>query len=257
MLYFKRIENNQSREWTVFVHGAGGSSAVWYKQVKAFSENFNVLLLDLRGHGKSKEMPCNSNYTFEMIADDVVKAVQKNNIKEAHFIGVSLGSIIINQIYIKNPEIVKSMIFSGAITSLNVKSRLLLRMGRIFNSFMPYMTLYKLLAQILMPRKNHAQSRVLFINEAKKLMNHEFKRWFKLTARLTKYLNYLQDRNVLTKGLYVMGSEDHLFLEPARQFVNKNENLKLEVVQNCGHVVNVEQADIFNRVSIDFIKAVS
>ena len=56
MLYFKKILNTISKEWCVFIHGAGGSSAIWHKQVKAYAENFNVLLIDLRGHGKSKEI---------------------------------------------------------------------------------------------------------------------------------------------------------------------------------------------------------
>ena len=54
MLHVKRLEHSESREWIVFIHGAGGSSSIWFKQVKAFSEHFNVLLIDLRGHGKSK-----------------------------------------------------------------------------------------------------------------------------------------------------------------------------------------------------------
>ena len=41
------------RDWVVFVHGAGGSSSIWYKQVRDFREHFNVLLIDLRGHPAS------------------------------------------------------------------------------------------------------------------------------------------------------------------------------------------------------------
>ena len=33
---------------------AGGSSSIWFKQIRAFKKMFNVLLLDLRGHGNSK-----------------------------------------------------------------------------------------------------------------------------------------------------------------------------------------------------------
>jgi pimeloyl-ACP methyl ester carboxylesterase len=54
MLFTTKIFHENSKEWVVFVHGAGGSSAVWHKQVKPFSEKFNVLLVDLRGHGQSK-----------------------------------------------------------------------------------------------------------------------------------------------------------------------------------------------------------
>ena len=101
--------------------------------------------------------------------------------------------------------------------------------------------------------KNHSESRSLFIHEAKKLMTKEFKRWFKLTGRLTRYLNYLQHENKGDKALYVMGSEDHLFVGPAKEIVKNNPNLQLEIVANCGHVVNVEQPDAFNKVAIAFI----
>lgn len=257
MLYHKVIKHPTSKEWTVFIHGAGGSAKVWYKQIRAFSENFNVLMLDLRGHGKSKNIESPNNYSFEMIADDVVEVVKHNRIEKAHFIGVSLGSIIINQIQVSYPDIVKSMVFSGAITRLNIKSRVLLRIGRILNPLLPYMALYALFAQIMMPKKNHELSRTLFINEAKKLMTNEFNRWFQLTARLAKHLNYLQEFKTETYGLYVMGSEDHLFLEPAKEIVRANKNLTIEIVPNCGHVVNVEQSEVFNEVSIAFIHKVS
>jgi len=255
MLYYKRIEHPKSLEWAIFIHGAGGSSAVWHKQIKDFSEHFNLLLIDLRGHGKSKDMPSKGAYSFDIIAEDVVEVVRQNKIENGHFIGVSLGSIVINQIQINHPELVKTMVFSGAITKLTIQSRFLFRLGRILNPILPYMALYALFARIIMPRKNHKESRFLFIKEAEKLMKKEFNRWFKLTAKLTKHLNYLQNQNLTAKGLYVMGSEDHLFLQPAKDLVSKNENLKIEIVPNCGHVVNYEKYEIFNRVSIDFIYA--
>jgi pimeloyl-ACP methyl ester carboxylesterase len=37
-----------------FVHGAGGSSSIWFKQIRDFKKQYNVLLLDLHGHGDSK-----------------------------------------------------------------------------------------------------------------------------------------------------------------------------------------------------------
>ncbi|EKB18825.1 hypothetical protein HMPREF1168_02599 [Aeromonas veronii AMC34] len=51
MLYHKTFELGPERDWVVFVHGAGGSSSIWFKQLRAYREHFNVLLLDLRGHG--------------------------------------------------------------------------------------------------------------------------------------------------------------------------------------------------------------
>ena len=54
MLHYSTYTNSKSKPWVTFVHGAGGSSSIWFKQIKEFSKHFNVLMVDLRGHGKSK-----------------------------------------------------------------------------------------------------------------------------------------------------------------------------------------------------------
>ena len=54
MINYSVYKNNSSIEWVTFVHGAGGSSSIWFRQIKEFKKYFNVILLDLRGHGKSK-----------------------------------------------------------------------------------------------------------------------------------------------------------------------------------------------------------
>jgi pimeloyl-ACP methyl ester carboxylesterase len=104
-----------------------------------------------------------------------------------------------------------------------------------------------------MPKKNHKKSRLIFINEAKKVMTQEFNRWFKLTARLTAYLNRVEHQNNNKPTMYIMGSEDHMFLEPVKKIVISNPKMSLSIVPNCGHVVNIEKADIFNEISINFI----
>jgi pimeloyl-ACP methyl ester carboxylesterase len=254
MLFTTKIFHENSSEWVVFVHGAGGSSAVWHKQVKPFSEKFNVLLVDLRGHGQSKLKTESKKYSFKMIANDVLETLKAHSIETAHFVGVSMGSIIIKQVYSLQPKIVKSMVFAGAVTELNFKSRLLLRIGRIFNNVLPYMVLYKIFARVMMPKKNHERSRKLFIQEAKKLMDKEFKRWFKLTARLTAYLSELEKNKSIIPKLYIMGGEDHLFLAPVKKLVENDESSQLQIVPNCGHVVNIENSIVFNELSIDFIE---
>jgi pimeloyl-ACP methyl ester carboxylesterase len=85
-------------------------------------------------------------------------------------------------------------------------------------------------------------------------MTKEFNRWFKLTARLTAHLGTLKYSQIKIPTLYIMGSEDHLFLPPVEEIVKINNAATLKVVDNCGHVVNVEQPDIFNNYSIEFIR---
>ena len=63
-----------------------------------------------------------------------------------------------------------------------------MRFGNATKSILPYMCLYKMLAFIIMPNRNHKESRLLFIREAKKLYQKEFIRWFKLTSELIPLL---------------------------------------------------------------------
>jgi pimeloyl-ACP methyl ester carboxylesterase len=54
LINYNCYRHAEAQEWVTFVHGAGGSSSIWFKQLKAFKQIYNVLLLDLRGHGNSK-----------------------------------------------------------------------------------------------------------------------------------------------------------------------------------------------------------
>lgn len=257
MLYYKTYDHVSSKEWIVFIHGAGGSSAIWHKQIREFGESFNLLLIDLRGHGKSAgdlKNIWNEKYTFEAVTKDIIEVLDHLNLPPAHFLGVSLGTILTRQLAEMEPQRVKSMIMAGAVTKLNVTSRLLVVLGNAFKSVVPYIWLYKLFAWIIMPRKHHAESRNLFIREAKRLCQKEFIRWFKLTKDINPLLRYFKQKEIRIPTLYVMGEEDVMFLEPVKKIVQEHKLSMLKIVKACGHVVNVEQPDVFNRVSLQFLK---
>jgi pimeloyl-ACP methyl ester carboxylesterase len=253
------IHNNQaSTEWVTFVHGAGGSSSIWFKQIREFQKHFNVLLLDLRGHGNSNstiKKAFKQKYTFKSIAMDVLEVLDYLKIESSHFVGISLGTIVIRQLAEVHPNRVKSMIMGGAILKMNFRSQILMKLGNIFKYVLPYLVLYRFFAFVIMPNKNHKQSRLLFINEAKKLYQKEFIRWFKLTAEINPVLKWFRQQELNIPTFYVMGEEDYMFLPSVRKVVEKHyKSSKLYVVQQCGHVVNVEQPLIFNKQVIAFIQ---
>ncbi len=258
MIAFTLYKNENSTEWVTFVHGAGGSSSIWFKQIREFQKHFNVLLLDLRGHGNSNEQikkAFKQKYTFQSIAEDVLEVLDHLKIKTSHFIGISLGTIVIRQLAEVHPDRVKSMIMGGAILKMNFRSQILMKLGNIFKYVLPYLVLYRFFAFVIMPNKNHKQSRLLFINEAKKLYQKEFIRWFKLTAEINPVLKWFRQQELSIPTFYVMGKEDYMFLPSVRKVVERHINYsKLLVVENCGHVVNIEQPTIFNEEVIEFIK---
>lgn len=251
--------NKQHRPWVTFIHGAGGSSSIWYKQIKSFSQSFNLLLVDLRGHGKSKHhltQLAKSKYTFEAITDEIIEVLDHEKIKSTHFIGISLGTILIRTLAERTPERVKSMIMGGAILKLNFRSKILMHFGNTTKSILPYMWLYKMLAFIIMPNRNHKESRLLFIQEAKKLYQKEFIRWFKLTSDLLPLLKIFRQKQLKIPTLYVMGEEDYMFLPAVKQVVAQHQLSTLQVIPKCGHVVNVEEPQQFNKVTLNFLKAI-
>jgi pimeloyl-ACP methyl ester carboxylesterase len=97
----------------------------------------------------------------------------------------------------------------------------------------------------------------LFINEAKKLYQKEFIRWFKLTTEINPLLRFFRTKDIKIPTLYLMGSEDHLFLPSIKNIVTKHLTSSLFVVDDCGHVVNVEQPKIFNNQTIKFINSLA
>ena len=260
LLNYYSYPHTTSKKWVTFVHGAGGSSSIWYKQIRDFRKHFNVLILDLRGHGNSKPTlkdTFNPKYTFDSITADIVEVIDHLKIKKSHFVGISLGTILIRNLAEKKPQLVQSMIMGGAIIKMNFRSQVLMKVGSIFKSVVPYMMLYKLFAFIIMPKKNHKKSRLLFVNEAKKLYQKEFLRWFKLTSEINPLLRFFRAKDIQIPTLYVMGAEDHLFLPSIKNIVKKHVTSSLFVIDNCGHVVNVEQPEMFNNETIGFINSLA
>ena len=257
LLYYKTYEHPTSEEWVVFIHGAGGSSSIWFKQIREFKEDFNLLLIDLRGHGKSARSfknLWNERYTFPSVTKDIVEVLDHLKLPPAHIMGVSLGTILARQLAEMEPQRVKTMIMAGAVTKLNFTSQILVALGNTFKSVIPYMWLYSLFAFVIMPRGHHAESRNLFIREAKRLCQKEFIRWFKLTKDINPLLRYFKQRDLSIPTLYIMGEEDVMFLESVKNIVKEHKQSFLKVIEACGHVVNVEQPEIFNQLSLEWLK---
>jgi pimeloyl-ACP methyl ester carboxylesterase len=257
MLNYSIYKNDNSSKWVTFIHGAGGSSSIWFRQIRAFKSEFNVLMIDLPGHGASKSTLSEDkkNYTFRDVTDELIEVLNHLEIKKSHFVGISLGTILIRDIAERNPDIVESMVMGGAILKLNVRTKFLMGFGNVFKSIVPYIFLYKLFAFIIMPRKNHKESRLLFVKEAQKLYQKEFIRWYRLTAELNPVLKFFRLNEIKIPTLYVMGEQDHLFLPSIQQIITGHLSARLHIVKNCGHVVNVEQSAEFNTEVISFLEA--
>lgn len=254
MLHYK-IYSQDHKEWVVLVHGAGGSSTIWYRQIRAYRKKFNVLVVDLRGHGSSTLKHVSQYYTFELVSKDIMDVLDHEKIEKAHFVGISLGTILIRQLAEHYPERIHSMILAGAVIRITPRLNILLKAANLGKRFLPYMWLYRFFAWILMPQKVHEASRSLFIEEAKKVQQREFIRWLTLTSSVTKRLLMFNERDTYIPTLYIMGAEDYMFLQPVQKLVQTQAYSSLKVIQHSGHVCNVDQAEQFNDISLRFLQA--
>lgn len=258
MLYHKTFLHRESKAWVVFIHGAGGSNVVWFRQLREFKKHFNVLLVDLRGHGKSKkEYTQEEIYKFDEIALDVIRTMDHLKIQKAHFVGISLGCIVIRAMDKLAPGRAESIILGGAIIQFNSRMNALVSTAKLLQSIIPYMWLYKINAWILIPYKKDIDSRKLFVREAIRLGEREFKKWLHMSTEIKDSLQDYIIQEASAPVLYLMGDRDHMFLPMVSNLVEKHFNSKLEVISNSGHVCNIDQPDIFNERSIHFIKSIS
>lgn len=253
MLYHSIYKaENRSNKWITFIHGAGGNSSIWFNQVRFFKAYFNVLLIDLRGHGKSEVSPKGTEYTFEIIIDDILNVLDHNKIEKSHFVGISLGSILIQKMIQLHSNRVEKIGLGGAILNLNLQSRFLMFMGKLTQSVFPFIWIYTFFAYVIMPYKAHRKSRALFIKEAKKISHAEFRRWYKLTATILPVLAKIRAKQLKPPTLYIMGIQDYMFLPFVKKIIMIHQNATMIILPGSGHVVNIDQPDLFNDNLLNF-----
>lgn len=242
-------------QWIILIHGAGGSIRTWKKQVDDLVQWFNLVIVDLPGHGSSRHITIDANsYNFEWLGEKVWQVVDHLQLKNVHVMGVSLGSIIAMQMKALRPLEVSSLIMAGAIVRLDFKMRTVAQGCLGLAKVIGYPAFYRLAAKILLPKKNHKKSRDIFIRESKYLTNEEFGKWTSMYGYyLNSTLKKLFEYKSMIPTLCVMGAQDHMFLKEAKKYVTKHSFAHIEIIKRSGHLSNLEQPKIFNEICRKFI----
>lgn len=77
----------------IFIHGWSCDGRYWQKQIPVFAKEYQVITIDLAGHGHSSFD--RSNFSMLSFANDVKAIVDKENIDRAILIGHSMGGGVI------------------------------------------------------------------------------------------------------------------------------------------------------------------
>lgn len=107
----------------VLVHGAGTDHTVWQLQSRAFAHrDFNVLSLDLPGHGRSSDP---AQATIAAYADVVASLLDEVDVDEAHIVGHSMGAFIGIELAARYPKKARSLALFGVSERMPVHPDLL------------------------------------------------------------------------------------------------------------------------------------
>lgn len=103
-------EEHGSGEPLLLIMGLGATLDLWHRLVPALSARHRVILLDNRGVGRSAvpEPP----YSMPQMADDAVAVLDAAAVDSAHVIGASMGGIIAQELALRHPARVRSLVLA-------------------------------------------------------------------------------------------------------------------------------------------------
>jgi pimeloyl-ACP methyl ester carboxylesterase len=108
-------EYDRPGETIIFLHFSGANLMMWQRAVPYFLDHYHLLLVDLRGHGKSDASE--AGYNIDDMARDVVGIMQELKLERAHVVGSSLGAEVGLSLAANYSEKVISLVCDGALAS--------------------------------------------------------------------------------------------------------------------------------------------
>ncbi|MCA1694575.1 MAG: alpha/beta hydrolase [Actinobacteria bacterium] len=236
----------------VFVHGAVEDSRTWTPQVEALQDDFTVVAWDEPGVGQSDDLPA-EGFALADYSACLAGVIDSVGLGPAHVVGLSWGSTVALDLYHGHPEVVSTLILTGAYAgwkgSLSADEvagrvagvqRMLDAPPKDFDPALPG----------LFAAEPPAQFVPLLENMAAEVRRHSM--WTALSIMAATDLNHvLQSISVPT--LLLWGELDvRSPLRIAHEFEQAIPNATLVVIPECGHVTNLDRPDEFNRALREF-----
>jgi 3-oxoadipate enol-lactonase len=86
-------------------------AGAWWRYLPALKERFRVIALDNRGAGESQKP--NAPYSTSLLAEDALAVLHAAGETSAHWFGISLGGMILQQLALAHPEAIRSLILGA------------------------------------------------------------------------------------------------------------------------------------------------
>lgn len=231
----------------LMIHGAAQSNWTWEYQFKFFkrNKNFNPIVLDLPGHGKSTGEGCRSVEEYTEFTKDFVDTL---DLKNLILIGHSMGGCIAQLFVLRYPELVKSPILVGTGVKLPVAKETLMDARDDYETFCA-----------VAPQRS-------FSENSKSELKNKYRDGLFKTSQQVCYQDLVacnefdirdKVKNINLPTLIISGEEDILTPVKYGQFLKDNiKGSVFHVIKNSGHFMMQENYDEFNRVLLEFLKSV-
>ncbi|MFI3238008.1 MAG: alpha/beta hydrolase [Lachnospiraceae bacterium] len=247
MVYY--ISDNSKKETIVFVHAAFVNHTQYDEQVRFFSKQYNVITLDLIGHGKSLDLKKGDNIAGT--ADWINEILIYESISKIHLVGISIGAVLIQDFAIKYPEKVSSLVCLGGydINRFDVKKQRENSKGQAFMMIKAIFSM-KWFAQSnkkISAYTIEAQNRFCSMNQAFS------RKSFMYLSGLNGLVN--KDRWVIRNYPILIGCGEHdipMAIDIAKEWSAYEQNSTLLIFEGAGHLVNMDVPKAFNEQLLEF-----
>jgi 2-succinyl-6-hydroxy-2,4-cyclohexadiene-1-carboxylate synthase len=261
------IEVNENQYWVersgqgeplILLHGFTGSTQTWKENIEDWAKHFEVVAIDLPGHGKTE---VDKSFTMESFCIDLSLLIHKLNFQSVHLLGYSMGGRTALSFACSYPSFIKSLILESASPGLKTveerKARiqqderlcyLIERNG--LESFVEYWENIPLFqSQRTLPQKIQSKIRQerLIQKETGLIMSL---RWMGTGAQASRW----DDLEIINfPVLLIVGELDEKFIQINQQMLKQLPNAKINVISNVGHAPHVEDSRNFGKIVSAFI----
>ena len=240
-------ELDQKKETIIFLHGSGLSHIIWSLVEQFFAnKNFNVLSIDLPGHGNS-EGPC--LHTIEEIADWLEKIFVKLKLEKVILVGHSQGCLEMLEYSNKYKSRLKKLVFMGGSYKMPVNKDLI-DLAENGNTDA---------VKLMMKWGYEGSKKFIGGNPIKRIIQSPRDISEILGVDLVACNNYSNGSNAAKAidcpTMFVLGSLDKMVnIEFGKKFANMVNNSTTHIIDGCGHMIMIEKAFEMREKVLEFLQ---
>ncbi len=240
------MEIDKEKPTILLMHGSGLSHIVWSFHEQFYStQGFNVLSVDLPGHGNSEGPSLKS---IEEISDWIKSLMKKLNIEKIIIIGHSQGALVGIDFAARYPNFILSLVLVAGSYKMPVNQDLI-----------DYAEAGDEKAILLMMKWGYEGSKA-FIggNPVKKIINSSREIREILAVDLNACNNYKDGKESLKKiscpTLCIFGDLDKMVpLEVGNKMASMINKSETKIINNCGHMIIFEKAFEMRKLVKEFL----